>query len=201
MSLYGRVFAAGYDTVMKGAEKATFDAHRRSLLADVRGRVIEIGGGTGANLPYYGSGVEELVITEPEEPMAQRLERLPGPARARGARARRGPAGGGRPLRLRGVDPRAVHGLRSCARAGRAATRAEAARPARLPRACPLGRPEAREVAGPPARAPVPARPRLQLQPRDALEHRGQRIRGGRARARHGQEGAADRPAADRRGG
>src|SRR3954449_2850360 len=75
MSLYGRVFAAGYDTVMKGAEKATFDAHRRSLLADVRGRVIEIGGGTGANLPYYGPGVEELVITEPEEPMARRLER------------------------------------------------------------------------------------------------------------------------------
>jgi Methyltransferase domain len=37
--------------------------------------VLEIGGGTGANLPFYGSGIEELVITEPEEPMARRLER------------------------------------------------------------------------------------------------------------------------------
>jgi ubiquinone/menaquinone biosynthesis C-methylase UbiE len=37
--------------------------------------VVEIGGGTGANLPFYGSAVEELIITEPEEPMARRLER------------------------------------------------------------------------------------------------------------------------------
>jgi ubiquinone/menaquinone biosynthesis C-methylase UbiE len=75
MSIYGRLFAAGYDTVMKGPEKATFRAHREALLARVRGRVLEIGGGTGANLPFYGPGVDELVITEPEEPMARRLER------------------------------------------------------------------------------------------------------------------------------
>jgi ubiquinone/menaquinone biosynthesis C-methylase UbiE len=75
MSLYGRIFAAGYDTVMKSAEKSTFGAHRAALLGGVGGRVIEIGGGTGANLPYYGRAVTELVITEPEEPMARRLER------------------------------------------------------------------------------------------------------------------------------
>jgi ubiquinone/menaquinone biosynthesis C-methylase UbiE len=75
MNLYGRLFAACYDVVMKNTEEATFGPHRSSLLSRVRGRVIEIGGGTGANLPYYGSGVEELVITEPEEPMARRAER------------------------------------------------------------------------------------------------------------------------------
>jgi ubiquinone/menaquinone biosynthesis C-methylase UbiE len=74
MSLWGRIFAAGYDRVMAGTEKATFRAHREALLGDVRGRVLEIGGGTGANLAFYGEGVEELVITEPEEPMAKRLE-------------------------------------------------------------------------------------------------------------------------------
>ena len=74
MSLWGRIFAAGYDRVMAGTEKATFGAHREALLRDVRGRVLEIGGGTGANLQYYGDGVEELVVTEPEEPMARRLE-------------------------------------------------------------------------------------------------------------------------------
>ena len=74
MSIYGRIFAALYDTVQRGAEEATFRRHREALLARVRGRVIEIGGGTGANLPYYGSDVEELAITEPEEPMARRLE-------------------------------------------------------------------------------------------------------------------------------
>ena len=74
MSLYGRIFAALYDPFMSTAEESTFGPHRESLLARVRGRVIEIGGGTGANLPYYGAGVTEVVITEPEEPMAKRLE-------------------------------------------------------------------------------------------------------------------------------
>jgi ubiquinone/menaquinone biosynthesis C-methylase UbiE len=75
MSLYGRVFAAGYDRVMAGSEKAVLRGHREALLGRVAGRVIEIGGGTGVNLPFYGNAVEELVITEPEEPMARRLER------------------------------------------------------------------------------------------------------------------------------
>lgn len=75
MNLYGRVFAAGYDTMMAVPEKAVLREHRKALLGRVGGRVIEIGGGTGANLPFYGSAVEKLVITEPEEPMAQRLER------------------------------------------------------------------------------------------------------------------------------
>jgi ubiquinone/menaquinone biosynthesis C-methylase UbiE len=60
---------------MAGPEKAVLRDHREALIARVSGRVLEIGGGTGANLPFYGSAVEELIITEPEEPMARRLER------------------------------------------------------------------------------------------------------------------------------
>jgi ubiquinone/menaquinone biosynthesis C-methylase UbiE len=75
MSLWGRVFAAGYDSFMAGTEKAGLASHRKKLLDRARGRVLEIGGGTGANLPFYGNEVEEVVITEPEEPMARRLER------------------------------------------------------------------------------------------------------------------------------
>ena len=74
MSLWGRAFAAAYDPVMAGAEKAVLGAHRRSLVGRASGSVLEIGGGTGANLPYFGPDVTELVITEPEEPMARRLE-------------------------------------------------------------------------------------------------------------------------------
>jgi ubiquinone/menaquinone biosynthesis C-methylase UbiE len=69
------VFAAGYDTLMARTEKAGLGDHRKKLLARAHGRVLEIGGGTGANLPHYGNDIEELVITEPEEPMARRLER------------------------------------------------------------------------------------------------------------------------------
>lgn len=75
MTLYGRVFAVGYDTCMAGAEKATLRNHRRALISTLSGRVLEIGGGTGANVPFYSATVEELVITEPEEPMSKRLER------------------------------------------------------------------------------------------------------------------------------
>ncbi len=74
MSLWGRVFAAGYDRFMAGTEKAGLAERRHELLAGAQGRVVEIGAGTGVNLQHYGAGVTELVLTEPEEPMARRLE-------------------------------------------------------------------------------------------------------------------------------
>jgi len=75
MSLWGRIFAALYDPLMAGTEKAGLADRRRQLLGNAHGRVLEIGAGTGANLPYYGEAVDELVLAEPEEPMARRLER------------------------------------------------------------------------------------------------------------------------------
>ncbi|HLJ22752.1 MAG TPA: class I SAM-dependent methyltransferase [Candidatus Acidoferrales bacterium] len=75
MSLSGRLFAAIYDSVLAGTEKAGLAAHRNALLSTAAGRVIEIGAGTGANLPYYSDAVSELVVCEPAEPMARRLER------------------------------------------------------------------------------------------------------------------------------
>lgn len=75
MSLWGSIFAAGYDRVMAGPEKATLRAHRAALVSQAAGRVLEIGGGTGANLSFYGEGVEALTVAEPEEPMARRLEK------------------------------------------------------------------------------------------------------------------------------
>jgi ubiquinone/menaquinone biosynthesis C-methylase UbiE len=59
---------------MAGTEKAGLRAFREALLAGAKGHVIEIGGGTGANLPCYGPAVESLTITEPELPMLRRLE-------------------------------------------------------------------------------------------------------------------------------
>ena len=75
MSLRGKFFAATYDRQMAKVEKAGLRAHRESVLAEATGRVLEIGAGTGGNLPFYGSGVESLTMTEPEIPMLRRLER------------------------------------------------------------------------------------------------------------------------------
>lgn len=75
MDLWGEIFAAGYDRFMATAEAAGLARHRAALLAGAAGRVLEIGGGTGANLPFYGEAVAELVVAEPAASMARRLER------------------------------------------------------------------------------------------------------------------------------
>ncbi|MGZ4257260.1 MAG: class I SAM-dependent methyltransferase [Gaiellaceae bacterium] len=73
--LRSRIFAACYDRCSAGSEKAGLSDLRRRVVGGATGRVLEVGGGTGANLPHYGSGVESLTITEPEPPMLSRLER------------------------------------------------------------------------------------------------------------------------------
>jgi ubiquinone/menaquinone biosynthesis C-methylase UbiE len=75
MGLQARIFAAMYDRIMSSTEEAGLRADREALLAGARGDVIEIGGGTGANLPFYGAAVTSVTVTEPEAPMAKRLER------------------------------------------------------------------------------------------------------------------------------
>lgn len=64
-----------YDHQMAKIEKSGLRALREGLLAGANGRVLEIGGGTGANLPVYGPAVESLTMTEPEIPMLRRLQR------------------------------------------------------------------------------------------------------------------------------
>jgi len=75
MGLRRSFFALTYDRQLAKVERAGLQALRQRLLADASGRVLEVGGGTGANLPFYGPGVESLTITEPEPPMIRRLER------------------------------------------------------------------------------------------------------------------------------
>ncbi len=75
MSLWGRVFAANYERVVERSERAGLTDRRRTLLADARGRVLEVGPGPAMNLRHYPAAVTDLVLAEPEEPMARRLER------------------------------------------------------------------------------------------------------------------------------
>jgi ubiquinone/menaquinone biosynthesis C-methylase UbiE len=60
---------------MAKSERDCLAAHRRGLLGAAGGDVLEIGAGTGANLPYYNGAVRTLTITEPETPMARRLQK------------------------------------------------------------------------------------------------------------------------------
>lgn len=75
MGLGGWLFATMYDRITAGTEAAGLAAHRQRLLAQATGRVLEIGAGTGANVPYYGDAVTSVTLVEPEAPMARRLSR------------------------------------------------------------------------------------------------------------------------------
>jgi ubiquinone/menaquinone biosynthesis C-methylase UbiE len=68
------VFAALYDRIMRRGEERTMRQRRAALVAQARGRTLEIGAGTGANIPYYPDVVEKVILAEPFEPMRRRLE-------------------------------------------------------------------------------------------------------------------------------
>jgi ubiquinone/menaquinone biosynthesis C-methylase UbiE len=70
-----RVFAWYYPRILEVAERAGQRETRRELLAEARGRTLEVGAGTGVNLPLYPDGLQELVITEPSPHMIARLRR------------------------------------------------------------------------------------------------------------------------------
>lgn len=69
------MFAALYERGMRETEDAGLRERRRQLLSAARGRVLELGAGTGLNLDHYPSAVTELVLTEPSPHMAERLRR------------------------------------------------------------------------------------------------------------------------------
>jgi ubiquinone/menaquinone biosynthesis C-methylase UbiE len=75
MSLRSKLFALTYDRQMAKVEKTTLQSLRESLLAEAGGDVLEIGGGTGANLPFYRPEAGSLTITEPDAAMMRRLAR------------------------------------------------------------------------------------------------------------------------------
>jgi ubiquinone/menaquinone biosynthesis C-methylase UbiE len=79
MSLWARIFAASYDRFFAAAERGALGDARQRLLAPLHGRVLELGAGTGANLPHYPDGAD-VVLTEPDPHMAKRLRAKAGHA-------------------------------------------------------------------------------------------------------------------------
>jgi ubiquinone/menaquinone biosynthesis C-methylase UbiE len=71
----GRVLALFYDRLRAASEEAGMREERRRLLSHARGEVLEIGAGTGLNLPLYPPAVTRVVATEPDTQMARRLRR------------------------------------------------------------------------------------------------------------------------------
>jgi ubiquinone/menaquinone biosynthesis C-methylase UbiE len=72
MSLADRLFAATYDPLMKLADRGFLGELRDRQLARSVGDVLEIGAGTGLNVPRYRTPTR-VVLTEPAPEMVARL--------------------------------------------------------------------------------------------------------------------------------
>lgn len=77
LGLNERAFARWYPIVCGVSERAGQRETRRELVSQASGRTLEIGAGSGLNLPHFGEAVTELVVSEPSPHMRDHLrERL-----------------------------------------------------------------------------------------------------------------------------
>jgi ubiquinone/menaquinone biosynthesis C-methylase UbiE len=78
-----RLLALVYDRALAASEEAGLREDRRALLAHARGYVLEIGAGTGLNLPLYPrEGIDRIILAEPDRHMARRIRPRTGDAPA-----------------------------------------------------------------------------------------------------------------------
>ena len=66
------LFPLGMDWIMGGEN---FREERERALASASGEVLELGFGTGLNLPHYPEAVEALFMVEPKAKLTRRVER------------------------------------------------------------------------------------------------------------------------------
>jgi SAM-dependent methyltransferase len=72
-ALNERLFALYYPILTGLSERAGHRELRQSLIREATGRTLEVGAGSGLNLPHYTSDVSELVINEPSPHMQRRI--------------------------------------------------------------------------------------------------------------------------------
>ncbi len=72
-SVRAYLMARFYDASMRKTEQLCLSDWRAELLAQARGEVLEVGGGTGINLPYYPANLNRVILSEPDRHMRQQL--------------------------------------------------------------------------------------------------------------------------------
>jgi SAM-dependent methyltransferase len=74
-TFWARTFPVLYDPFLWVGERAGVRALRGQLLRHARGCTVEIGAGTGLNLPHYPDDLGQLILAEPDDAMRSRLEK------------------------------------------------------------------------------------------------------------------------------
>jgi SAM-dependent methyltransferase len=70
MKWYRKLFASKYDTFMSGVEEEFYPVRAR-LLSDLKGTILDVGSGTGANFEHFNSDAKVIAI-EPSEFMLEK---------------------------------------------------------------------------------------------------------------------------------
>ena len=68
-----RFIAAIYDRLTQASEAECLQQWRADLLRHLAGKVLEVGAGTGLNIPYYPPSLSRLVLSEPDAHMRRKL--------------------------------------------------------------------------------------------------------------------------------
>lgn len=75
-ALYQRLFAQLYDPITWAVERWMFEPHRRYLVQDLDGRILDLGCGTGAMFPYYNEVLSlEVRAVDPDPFMLRKASR------------------------------------------------------------------------------------------------------------------------------
>ena len=69
------IIAKTYDYAMRSTEKKCLSGWRKDLLSHASGDLLEIGAGTGVNLPHYPEAVTRIVLSEPDAQMRKNLQK------------------------------------------------------------------------------------------------------------------------------
>lgn len=67
-----RIFAAGYDLMLRSIEKRCLGRRRQELLENLGGRVLDVGAGTGVNLAHFRTA-EHVTLAEPDGAMRSKM--------------------------------------------------------------------------------------------------------------------------------
>ncbi len=67
--------AQSYDWAMRKTEQRCLNQWRRELLSQATGALLEIGAGTGINLPHYPANLSKMTLSEPDPQMRRKLSR------------------------------------------------------------------------------------------------------------------------------
>ncbi|MCK4691535.1 MAG: methyltransferase domain-containing protein [Desulfuromonadales bacterium] len=75
MGVYSWLMAKGYDLAMYKTEQRCLQKWRSELLLRATGELLEIGAGTGVNLPHYPTHLKRLTLSEPDRHMRLKLQK------------------------------------------------------------------------------------------------------------------------------